>query len=72
MGGLKPSEATELARLASRGQMAQFNAIRTGSIRGYNDLRASANALVQAEAQLAFTLDTPPAPTEDDQRLVSN
>ena len=52
--------------------MVLFNAIRTGQVRGYNDLRASANALVQAQAQVAFTLETPPGPTEEDQRLATS
>ena len=68
-GNLKPSEATELARLGSRGQMTLFNAIRSGSCRNYNDLRATANALVQAEAQLTLMPDEPPPPSEEDRHL---
>lgn len=70
-GNLKPSEATELARLSPRGQGVLFNAIRTGGCRNYNDLRASANALVQAEAQLTLMPDAPPPPCEEDRRLAS-
>ena len=71
-GNLKPSEATEMARLAPRGQMVLFNAIRTGACKSYNDLRATANALVNAEAQVAFTLETQPGPTEEEQRLATS
>ena len=70
-GNLKPSEATELARLTPRGQGVLFTAIRTGGCRNYNDLRASANALVQAEAQLVLMPDAPPPPSEDDQHLAT-
>ena len=49
-GNLKPSEATELVRLSPRGQDTMFNAIRPGGCRNDYDLRASATALVNAEA----------------------
>ena len=70
-GNLKPSEATELARLAPRGQMVLFKAIQTGACKTYADLRATANALVHAEAQVSFALETQPGPTEEDQRLAT-
>ena len=70
-GNLKPSEATELARLAPRGQAVLFNAIRSGACRNYGDLRASANALVTAEAQLTLMPDAPPAPSDEDRRLAN-
>ena len=70
-GNLKPSEATELARLSPRGQVTLFNAIRTGGCRNYNDLRASATALVNAEAQLLLMPDAPPPPTKEDRRLAT-
>jgi hypothetical protein len=70
-GNLKPSEATELARLSPRGQGVLFNAIRTGSCRNYADLRAWATALVQAEAQFTLMPDAPPPPSEEDRRLAS-
>ena len=47
-GNLKPSEATELARLTPRGQATLFKAIRSGGCKNYNDLRAMANALVRS------------------------
>ena len=71
-GNLKPSEATEMARLGPRGQMVLFNAIRTGACKSYSDLRATANALVNAEAQVSFALETEPGPTEEEQRLATS
>jgi ParB family chromosome partitioning protein len=64
-GNLKPSEAAEMARLATpRAQATLFTAIRTGACRTYNDLRATATALANVEAQPAFTLAAAPPPTE--------
>ena len=71
-GNLKPSEATELARLAPRGQMVLFKAIQTGACKTYANLRATANALVHAEAQVSFALETQPGPTEEEQRLATS
>jgi hypothetical protein len=59
-GNLKPSEATELVRLSSRGQGTLFDAIRAGACRNYNDLRASSTALTNAEARLLLIPDAPP------------
>jgi ParB/RepB/Spo0J family partition protein len=70
-GNLKPSEATELARLGPRGQATLFKAIRSGACKTYNDLRAMATALVQAEAQLTLMPDAPPPPSEEDRRLAN-
>ena len=70
-GNLKPSEATELARLSPRGQTTLFNAIRSGSCKSYGDLRASASALVNAEAQLTLMPEAPPPPSDDDVKLAS-
>jgi ParB family transcriptional regulator, chromosome partitioning protein len=70
-GNLKPSEATELARLTPRGQATLFNAIRSGGCQSYNDLRLTANALVQVEAQLVLMADEPPPPSDEDRRLAS-
>jgi ParB family chromosome partitioning protein len=71
-GNLKPSQATELARLSTpRAQATLFNVIRAGGARSYNDLRATASALVQAEAQLTLTSDEPPPPTEADRNAAS-
>ena len=70
-GNLKPSEATELARLGPRGQTVLFNAIRTGSCRNYADLRATANALVQAESQISLIADEPPPPSASDKQLAN-
>ncbi len=70
-GNLKPSEATELARLTPRGQATLFKAIRSGACKNYNDLRAMANALVQVEAQFDLMPDEPPPPSEEDRRLAS-
>jgi hypothetical protein len=64
-GNLKPSEATELARLSPRGQAVLFNAIRLGRCRTYNDLRAMATALVDAEAQPSIIDDAPTASEEE-------
>ena len=70
-GNLKPSEATELARLTPRGQATLFNAIRSGRCQNYNDLRLTANALVQAEAQFDLMPAEPPPPSDEDRRLAS-
>jgi ParB family transcriptional regulator, chromosome partitioning protein len=70
-GNLKPSEATELARHAPRGQQVLFAAIRSGACKSYGDLRASSNALVYAEAQLTLMPDEPPPPSDDDVKLAS-
>ena len=70
-GNLKPSEATELVRLSPRGQDTLFNAIRTGGCRNDYDLRASATALVNAEAQLLLMPDAPPPPTKEDRDLAN-
>jgi ParB family transcriptional regulator, chromosome partitioning protein len=70
-GNLKPSEATELARLTPRGQATLFNAIRSGGCQNYNDLRLTANALVQVEAQLVLMAAEPPPPSDEDRRLAS-
>jgi ParB/RepB/Spo0J family partition protein len=56
-GNLKPSEATELARLTPRGQATLFKAIRSGACKNYNDLRAMANALVQGAGRGAVRSD---------------
>lgn len=50
-GNIKPSEAAELSRLSPRGQDVLFRAIKHGQCKNYNDLRACANALVEAESQ---------------------
>jgi len=72
-GNLRPSEGTELARLSPRGQVTLFNAIRAGSCKSYGDLRASASALVNAEAQLTLMPpDAPPPPSDEDRRLASS
>jgi ParB/RepB/Spo0J family partition protein len=70
-GNLKPSEATELARLTPRGQATLFNAIRSGRCQNYNDLRLTANALVQAEAQFDLMPAEPPPPSDEERRLAS-
>jgi ParB family transcriptional regulator, chromosome partitioning protein len=70
-GNLKPSEATELARLTPRGQATLFNAIRAGRCQNYNDLRLTANVLVQAEAQFDLIPAEPPPPSDEDRRLAS-
>jgi ParB family chromosome partitioning protein len=71
-GNLKPSEGTELALLSPRGQATLFNAIRAGSCKSYGDLRASASALVNAEAQLSLMPpDAPPPPSDEDRRLAT-
>lgn len=59
-GNLRLSEGTELAHLSHHRQATLFNAIRADSCKSYGDLRASASALVNAEAQL--TLMPPDAP----------
>jgi len=51
--------------------MVLFKAIQTGACKTYADLRATANALVHAEAQVSFALETQPGPTEEDQRLAT-
>jgi ParB/RepB/Spo0J family partition protein len=72
-GNLRPSEGTELARLSPRGQATLFNAIRAGCCKSYGDLRASATALVNAEAQLTLMApDEPPPPSDEDRRLANS
>ena len=71
-GNLRPSEAYEMSGLAPRGQGVLFNAIRSGAAKNYGDLRATANALVQAEAQTTFALDIPPGPTDEERHLASS
>ena len=69
-GQISPSQATELARLDDRGQDTLFRAIRTGKCPTYETLRATANALVEAEAQTAiFDQDAAPAATDQDVKL---
>jgi ParB/RepB/Spo0J family partition protein len=71
-GNLRPSEGTEMARLSPRGQATLFNAIRAGSCKSYGDLRASASALVNAEAQLTLMPpNSPPPPSDEDRRLAT-
>jgi ParB/RepB/Spo0J family partition protein len=62
-GNLKPSEATEMARLSPRGQDVLFNLIRTGKCPTYNDVRARANSLLAAQENLALFDDEAAAPT---------
>ncbi len=72
-GNLRPSEGTELARLSPRGQVTLFNAIRGGACKSYGDLRTSASALVNAEAQLTLMPpDAPPPPGDEDKRLAGS
>ncbi len=70
-GNLKPSEATELARLGARGQAVLFKSIKTGACKTFNDLRAMATALVNAEAQTSLLGAEAPAPSDDDRRVVN-
>jgi ParB family chromosome partitioning protein len=71
-GNLTPSQATELARLTTpRAQATLFNAIRAGGCKTYADLRATATALVQAEAQLTLMPEAPPPPSQEDMARVS-
>lgn len=70
-GNLKASEAWELARLSPRAQDVLFRAIRSGKCRSASDLRAMANALAQAEAQVSLLTDEPPPPSDEDVRLGS-
>ncbi len=70
-GNLKPSEATELARLTPRGQTTLFALIRAGKCVNYNDLRAAANAILAAEAQFSLMPDEPPAPSREDRDLAT-
>jgi ParB family chromosome partitioning protein len=65
-GQMKPSEGTELARLSPRCQDVLFKAIKEGRCANYNDLRAAATALVQAEAQASLIGDLPPPPTAEE------
>jgi ParB family chromosome partitioning protein len=67
-GNLKPSEAYEMSRLNERGQAALFKAIKAGQCRTFNDLRASANALLEAQAQLSLMDDAGPPPPSDDEK----
>ena len=72
-GNLKPSEATELARLTPRSQAVLFAAIKSGKARDYNTLRAMANALVDAEQQMSLIpADDEKAGPSDDERKVAN
>lgn len=68
-GSLRLSEAQEMSRLSERGQDVLFQAIRTGRCGSYNDLRAMATALVDAEKQTSF-MDPVEPPTEAEKRSV--
>jgi len=59
------SQAQELSRLEGGSQRVLFNAIRSGKCATYNQLRATANALVDAAAQSSmFAADIEPTDTE--------
>ncbi len=68
-GNLTPSQAYEMSRLSPRGQDTLFRAIKAGSCRTYNDLRACATALLDAEAQVSLVPEAAPVSVED-RRLV--
>ena len=72
-GNLKPSEATELARLvASAVRCVLFKAIRPARAKPTTTSAPSATALVNAEAQLTLMrLRHQPPPTEEDRRLAT-
>jgi hypothetical protein len=70
-GNLRPSEATELARLTPRGQATLFQRHPVRRCQNYNDLRLTANALVRVEAQLVLMPAEPPPPSDEDRRLAS-
>jgi ParB/RepB/Spo0J family partition protein len=70
-GNLTPSQATELARLSPRGQEALFKLIRTGGCKTYNDLRAAATAILQAEAQSTLLAEAPKPTAQERQACAS-
>jgi ParB family chromosome partitioning protein len=70
-GNLKPSEATELARLGPRAQATLFRAIKNGACKTYNDLRAMATALLNAEAQTDLMAGERPQPSDEDRHIVN-
>jgi ParB family chromosome partitioning protein len=71
-GNLKPGEAYEMARLDPRGQDVLFNAIRTGKAKSYADVKAMAEAILNAAAQSSFlSPESDPAKSEADRHHVS-
>jgi ParB/RepB/Spo0J family partition protein len=71
-GNLKPGEAYEMTRLDSRGQDLLFNAIRTGKVKSYADIKAMAEAILNAAAQSTFLApEADPKATEADRHHVN-
>jgi ParB family chromosome partitioning protein len=63
-GQIGASQAYELSRLSPANQDVLFRAIRSGQCRTYDQLRAQATALVEAEAQsVFFAVEEAPAPS---------
>lgn len=63
-GHLTPSQATELSRLDGPGQDTLFRAIKRGACPTYNDLRAAADAILEAGKQSSFLRDEGPSDAE--------
>jgi hypothetical protein len=68
-GHLGASQAFEMSRLSPRGQDVLFRAIKHGQCKTWHDLRACANALVEAEAQTVLLPAAQP-PTEEERAAV--
>ena len=62
-GHLTPSQAFELSRLDPAGQAALFAMLQTGRCETYARLRAAADGILAASAQIAM-FDLPPPPTD--------
>ncbi len=73
-GNLRPSEGNRTGpALASRSGHSCSTPIRGGACKSYGDLRTSASALVNAEAQLTLMPpDAPPPPGDEDKRLAGS
>jgi hypothetical protein len=68
-GHLGASQAFEMSRLSPRGQDVLFRAIKHGQCKTWHDLRACANALVEAKAQTVLLPAAQP-PTEEERAAV--
>ena len=69
-GHLTPSQAFELSRLDPAGQAALFAMLSTGRCDTYARLRAAADGILAAAAQIAL-FDLPPPPTDEEVATLS-
>jgi ParB family chromosome partitioning protein len=69
-GHLHPSQAFELSRLDRAGQTALFAMLQAGRCESYARLRAAADGILAAAAQIAL-FDLPPPPTDEEVATLS-